>query len=289
MKFDDEKDNDNYIIVPSNLYVYKNSSRKKYKPTHQFKLTIYNAKFSRVIESLKLRNDVRVSVDYSKDVININKAKDGALLTPKPDRQFTYLSVGRYLSDSIKKEFIGNIKNKSYGCRVKVKLNIREWGLKQTDIFLESKEENKLAKELILNKYDISAINGNSEFKLDYGCADILIKYNNIKIPLEITTVKPYDGSNASIKGVNGPHGHVWSKVSCRILPVLVYSLNNDIKSFVVINKEWENYKHVQDIIKRFKSFKCNILFSDFSKNWTKEIVLKINKGLSKKYDLPRY
>jgi len=273
---------ENSLIIPGNLYVFKNLSKPQYKATYQFRLTIYNSKLTKIINKLRLKNinNMRVDVSYFNNLFNIRRSNSGAKLYPRIKHQYSCLSVANYLDTSLKKNLISKIKNQSYSEKVRIRLNPKELGLNKEDIFLDSKQENELAKELILNKYNLFVIGKNNNNKFDSGCADILIRYNNFEIPIEITTIKPI--RDFLKKGLNAPHGYVWLKVAGRILPVLMYSINKESKSFVIIHKKWQKYGHVRDLTKRFKSFKCKILFTDFNENWVKNMVVKIDNELKR-------
>ena len=178
----------------------------------------------------------------------------------------------------IKEDEFFNLKNKSNTMKIKLNLNPCDWGLTSLDRFLESKEERELAEKLILLGYKVFPITYNDENKLDRGCADLLIDFGKKKVFIEITTISP---SQRDIKkGINSPHGHIWTRVSGRMFPLLLSCLEDKGECFFVMNKKWENYKHVRYFVKKLKQFNCFVLFSNFEKDWSREIANKIHNKL---------
>lgn len=260
----------NNIKLPAAINVNFNS----YHHCYQYRLIIYNSKFSKLLFDKK----ERAKLIQQNGEFYLIKDTSGNLLNPSPKHQTTFMSVGKVFSKS-KDYFQLENESKSATIKIKIKLNLREWGLHKLDIFLESKEERDLAEQLMSQDYEVEPITFNDKNKFEHACADIILYHAGNKIPIEITITAPSE--REALRGVNSPHGHQWTKVSGRITPLLIYSLEHNLKSFMIINKKWEKYPHVQYLIKKLNAFHCFVLYTDFSVNWGTKIAKEINKLLS--------
>ena len=169
------------------------------------------------------------------------------------------------------------------------KIEVKNVILEHLDMFLESKENRDLAKELISLNYKVIPITTNNPKKLKYGVPDLILEFKNQKIPIEITTFRPTKLKSNS-KRPNAPHGSTWARVSGRILPIFLYGLEKHLPTFIIINEKWKKFKHCRILAKKLKKFNCFIFFSNFQKGWHKKIANKIDnimKGIQ--YDLPWY
>ena len=256
----------NTITLPASINVAYNKCSNCY----QYRLIIYNSKFSKLLHNIKQRARL-VKRD---DEFYLIKDSSGNLLTPRPKSQNLFMSIKKMLS---KEEFPTSKNTKTV--RIKLKLNPDEWGLVSLDRFLESKEERDLAENLMLKGYNVSPITYNDADKLNKGCADLAIQFDDRESLIEITTTSP---SSKDKGGINSPHGHQWVKVSGRIFPLLLYCVENKQICFFVMNERWKKYKHVNYFTNKLKNCGCFLFFSDFSNNWSIEIVDKIHRILSK-------
>jgi len=256
---------DNLITLPASI----NKVYDVYSNCYKYRLIIYNSKMSKLL----LNKKIRAKLVKRGDFFYLYRDNKGNLITPRPTSQNLFMSIKKIIL--LDKKFLNK---KSKTIRIKLKLNPDEWGLVDLDRFLESEEEKELAGKLILLGYNISPITYNDENKLDKGCADLLLDLKNKRIPIEITTTTP---SNRNIKrGINSPHGHQWVKISGRIFPLFLYSLNNKTPCFFIMHKKWKKYKHVKYFIDKLRKFDCFVMLSDFSKNWSKDIANKIHNKL---------
>ncbi len=254
------------IKLPASINIMYNKNSNCY----QYRLIIYNSKMSNLLFNRKLR----AKLIKRKRAYYLIKASSGNLITPRPKSQNLFMSIKRMIKED---EFL-NLKNKSNTIKIELNLNPCDWGLTNLDRFLESKEERELAGRLILLGYNVFPITYNDENKLDKGCADLFIQLENKKIFIEITTTAP---SNRKIKkGINSPHGHVWTRVSGRMFPLLLSCLDNKGECFFIMNKKWGKYKHVRYFVKKLKQFNCFVLFSNFEGDWSMNIADKIHHKL---------
>jgi len=257
------------IILPAAININFNSHSNCY----QYRLIIYNSKFSRVL----VNKEERARLVKRDEEFFLIKDSSGNLLNPSPEHQTIFMSVGKIFPE-IKNHLL--LKNKSNTMKIKLKLNPDEWGLNKLDVFLETKEGRDLADKLILLEYKIKPVTYNDKDKFESACADLILYHKETKIPIEITTTAPSESE--ALSGVNSPHGHQWTKVSGRITPLLAYSSENSLKSFMIMSKKWEKYLHVKYLVDKLKNLNCYVLLSDFSDNWSIEIANKINELLLK-------
>jgi len=260
------------IIFPAAI----NANFNNHNNCYQYRLIIYNSKFSRVLVNKK----ERARLVKKEDEFFLIKDSSGNILNPSPEHQTIFMSVGKIYPE-IKNCFPLKNQKKSNTLKIKIKLNPNEWKLDKLDVFLESKEERALAGKLIKLGYKVEPITYNDKDKFEHACADLILYHNKDKIPIEITTIAPSE--TRALSGVNSPHGHQWNKVSGRITPLIVYSIENNLKSFMIINQKWKKYPHVKDLIDRLKSLDCYTLFSDFSDKWDENLANQINEVLCKK------
>jgi len=250
------------IELPASINVMYNKNSNCY----QYRLIIYNSKMSNLLFNRKLR----AKLIKRKGAYYLIKDSSGNLVTPRPKSQNLFMSIKKMIKEG---EFL-NLKNKSNTMKIKLNLNPCDWGLTSLDRFLESKEERELAEKLILLGCNVFPITYNDKNKLERGCADLFIQLENKKVFIEITTISP---SNRDVKkGINSPHGHIWTRVSGRIFPLLLSCLENKGECFFIMNKKWEMYNHVKYFAKKLKQFNCFVLFSDFENNWMESIANKI-------------
>lgn len=260
------------IILPAAINANFNSHHHCY----QYRLIIYNSKLSKLLGGKK----ERAKLIRQNEEFYLTKDNSGNLLNSSPEHQTTFMSVGKIFSKD-KGYFQLNDGNKSSTLKIKLKLNSQDWGLHKLDAFLESKEERDLAEQLMEFGYEVKPITFNDKNKFEHACADIILYHAGNKIPIEITTTAPSESEVLS--GINSPHGHQWTKVSGRITPLLAYSSENNLKSFMIINKKWKEYSHVQYLIKKLANLHCFTLYTDFLDNWSIEIAKEINRLLSLK------
>lgn len=253
------------IILPAAINVNFNSHSKSY----QYRLIIYNSKLSRLLVGKK----ERAKLVKKGDEFFLIKDNSGNVLNPSPEHQTIFMSVSKIYSEI--KDYLP-LKNKSNTLKIKIRLTPNDWGLHKLDVFLETKEERDLAEKLIFLGYKIEPITYNDKDKLEHACADLILYNGEHKIPIEITITAPSESE--ALSGTNSPHGHQWTKVSGRITPLLVYSSENSLKSFMIINKKWEKYNHACYLIDKLKNLNCFVLLSDFSGNWSTDIANKINE-----------
>lgn len=255
------------IILPAAINVNFNSHSKCY----QYRLIIYNSKLSHLLIGKKERAKL-VKKDGE---FFLFKDDSGNVLNPSPKHQTTFMSLGK-MSPEIRS--ILTFDKKSNTLKIKIKLEPSKWGLNKLDVFLETKEERDLADKLIQLGYIVRPVTYNDENKFGSACADLILENKKDKIPIEITTTAP--SKSKALGGINSPHGHQWTKVSGRITPLIIYSVEKKVKSFMIINKEWENYPHVNYMMDKLKRINCYILLSTFSDNWDDKIANEINKML---------
>ena len=253
------------ITLPAAL----NANFNRCHHCYQYRLIIYNSKLSRLLFGKK----ERAKLIKKDEEFYLIKDNSGNLLNPSPEHQTIFMSVGKTFS---KDKNYFQLKNgrKSITLKIKIKLNFKDWGLHELDAFLESKEERALAEKLILQGYEVKTITYNDQDKLINGCADILVNIKSRNVPIEITTTAPSE--SFALSGINSPHGHQWAKIAVRILPLLIYTSENKIPSFLVMNKRWEKYQHVSYFIKMLERFKCYVISSDFATDWANSVANKI-------------
>jgi hypothetical protein len=261
----------NNVTFPAAINVMYNRSSNCY----QYRVIIYNAKFSKLLFGKKEKARL-IKKDNKFYLVKDNL---GNLLNPSPEHQTTFMSIRSMLNDMNEDLPLGNTK-KSTTIKTKVNLDPSEWGLTTLDVFLESKEERDLAEKLMGLDYEVETITYNDKNKFESACADLILYYKNKKIPIEITITAPSE--SYALSGVNSPHGHQWTKVSGRITPLIVYSTEKNLKSFMIINQKWESYPHVRYIIDKLKNLNCHVLLSDFSDTWSTQTANEINRLLHK-------
>ena len=252
--------------VPSSINIIpdKNSNTFKYR------LIIYNSRMSNLLSNKKFR----AKLTKRNGEYYLSKNSKGNLITSRFKSRTLFVSIGKMIN---KREF-SNLKNKSNTIKIKLNISPNEWGLTSLDRFLESKEERELAKRLMFYEYKVHPITYNDRDKLDRGCADLFLDWKGKKILIEITTTSP--SSREVQKGINSPHGHQWVKVSGRILPLLISCLGKKSFCFFIMNKKWDEYKHVRYFIGKLERLRCFVILSSFSKDWSIEVVNKIRKVL---------
>ena len=260
---------DSIITFPAAINANFNSNRRCYK----YRLIVYNAKFSKSLFNKK----ERAKLTQKDGKFYLTKDFYGNLLNPQPEHQTTFMSVSKIFSKDQNYSDLRKDK-KSNTLKIKINLNPYEWNLNKLDIFLESKEERDLAEKLIELGYVVQPVTFNDKDKFIHACADLILYDKTNKIPIEITTTAP--SKTEALSGANSPHGHQWNKVSGRITPLVVYSLKNNLKSFMIANKKWEKYPHVKYLINDLINMNCHVLLSDFADNWSNEIAGKMNQLL---------
>jgi len=263
------------INLPALFRVYsypKNSSYYKYE------LIIYNASFSRKINDMRNNKDVRVKILRCKDGYILKRsANNGNIIYSIPEKQNSRIFIANIFSAKEKNKLKKKIKNSYFKTRTVVKIYPQEWQLSISDLFLESKETQLLATELMKRGYKVIPVTHNNPKKLELAIADILICYKNKKIPIEITRHIPCISKQVPA-GVNAPHGHIWLKVLGRIFPIFLYCTSNNLPGFVIINEKWKKYKHPNFYCNELKKYKCFILFSSFKDDWFNEIIKEIDR-----------
>jgi len=259
------------IILPAAINITFNNDGSCCKS----RLIMYNSKFSKVLFNKK----ERAKLIQQEGEFYLIKDISGNLLSPSPKHQTVFLSIGKMFPINENYFQLKN-KKKSNTLKIKIKLNSTEWNLDKLDVFLESKEERALAGKLIKLGYKVEPITYNDKDKFEHACADLILYHNKNKIPIEITITAPSE--TRALSGINSPHGHQWNKVSGRITPLIVYSIEKNLKSFMIINQKWEKYSHVKNLIDKLKNLGCYTLFSDFSDEWDDKLANQINEILHK-------
>lgn len=259
------------VTFPAAINVMYNRSSDCY----QYRLIIYNAKLA----NLLLGKKEKAKLIKKEGEFYLVKDSFGNILNPSPKHQTVFMSIRNMLMEMGENLDLGNVQ-KSTTIKIKINLDPSEWGLTKLDVFLESQEERELAEKLILHGSEVRTITYNDPDKLINGCADLLLVASSMKIPIEITTTAPSE--SLALSGINSPHGHQWAKITVRILPLLMYTAENKVPSFFIMNKAWEKYSHVTYFKNKLEKFKCYVIPSDFATGWADQVANKILE-LSKK------
>jgi len=154
--------------------------------------------------------------------------------------------------------------------QIKIGIYLDEWNISIKDLFsTESEKEGELAEELD----KLGEIDKKKKFE-DFK-ADIIFTKNNIKVPIEITN------TNLASKGrfKQGRKSGIKSAlIFSRLYFFIKWYLINKSPTVLILNKDWENFKWLQNEQEFMKKFKCKIIFTDFQNNWAKKVSQEINR-----------
>jgi hypothetical protein len=265
------------ISVPATLRAHQTPKGSTYL---HFDLSIFNAEFARRLSNID-KDKRRAKLEFNTDGIKITLAGTGHVIGPRPNHQYSRLTIGKLIPTEIKERF--SKQALALGCyseRVKVILLPEEWGMNYLDFFVESSENKELAGALLNKAFDVRYITNNDPNKAEKGNGDLLIKTEDQNIIIEVTARTPSTNKSTIKKGVNGVHGEKWVKISGRIFPVFLHSQINKCLNFVVIHKAWLKFDYVKWYAKNLKKFNCVILFTDFKKDWAEHITEEIQYAL---------
>ncbi|MFH1257247.1 MAG: hypothetical protein V1494_08235 [Candidatus Diapherotrites archaeon] len=245
----------------------------------KIELIIYNAKFAQVTE--KLNETFCAIIEFGNDPILIKKAPFGNRFYSQVKNQTSVLSIAKLISLEEKNIIRELVKENGgyYTKNVEVQINPSEWNMQFHDFFTESPEEQQLVKELAEN-FKMQNITANSKKAKKYGNGDILLTYQQKEVPIEITIHPPSYRQKEIKKGINAPHGQKWGKVTSRILPMFIFSVNNKSPSFIIIHNDWKKYSHTQKLKEQIKKSKCFLIYTNFQKDWEKCVRAEIERFL---------
>ena len=261
------------------VYRYKNSKSPK------LELIVYNASLTnKLIDLNKKYDNYRATVEISGDVFIVSKSPFGNRFYPRTKNQFSTLPLAKIINLQKKYELGKLIQdNKNYySKRVEVKVNPTDWNLEHYEMFSESPEERELVKKLS-SIFQVDNITANPKNSKRYGNADLLVTYKCQQVPIEITTSQPSKQKKEVNKGCNAPHGARWSKLASKILTLLIYTIENNFPSVVIIPDEWRPYTHTLQLQKSLQNNNCFIIYSSFKDNWAEIVTEKLCQILSDK------
>ncbi|MBN2127836.1 MAG: hypothetical protein JW703_05640 [Candidatus Diapherotrites archaeon] len=237
----------------------------------------------------KNNEEYRATIEIKNETVLLKRSNSGNKFHANPKNQTTDFCYAGLITKKEKEELRKKTRksNGYYTKRMKVRINPSEWGLKFHEFFTESKEEQDLVKELS-KKFKIENITPNSKNARNYGNADLLLKHEQKRMPIEITICPPSYRKKEIKKGINAPHGPKWAKVTSRIVPLVLFSVENKSPSIIIIHKDWKKYGHTTNLQKSLAKVKCFLLYTNFQKKWENKITKKIEKILSDNNALPR-
>lgn len=200
-----------------------------------------------------------------------NRDNEGIIIirSTKPEaRRLTPHSKKR-VQISIPKEIIKEMELKEIDANwwfpINIKMNLKSFGLNITD-FYSIKEEMELVASLLENGIKIKV----KDYRNPY---DIFIPQHNSGIEIHNSTPGPADLSTR--------HNVRPGQVRLRILEAENLIRNKKVDNFfVILNKSWENGKYIKELTENVYE-KVNVFFTDFKKDWNKEISKKIIKNLN--------
>lgn len=151
---------------------------------------------------------------------------------------------------------------------VKVYIIPEDWGLEKWELFTESKEAQTLVKELseYLEINVLPSHNYNvNKWRFDIETDDFVV---------EVTAYKP--------RRQGGPHSSQASVVRSKVLDALLYSLETNKNSIVILSSAWAEKGYMHDLKLMTEKHGCHIIFVDFDDvGWPRKVVdqiLKITK-----------
>jgi len=224
-------------------------------------ITIYNSKFGKINNGTfclieKFEEDkfiIRKTNQFIGNKLYMLKSKSVGISIPREN-----------ISEKILKKLTTKV------IPIKIGIYLTEWDISIKDIFsTESKEDGELAESL--NK--IGEIKKPRKF--ENLKADIILSYKNMKIPIEITTIKP---SEISKRPQNRRNSIKSSQILMRFYFSIKWNYIHNLSTILVLSKEWEKEKWIKEEEKFMKKFNCFILFTDFLDNWENKISQDIKR-----------
>jgi hypothetical protein len=138
-----------------------------------------------------------------------------------------------------------------------------DWGLEKWDFFTETVEARELVRAL--SKYFVIDTLPSHNYHINKWRFDIVTE----NFVVEITTHKP--------RSKCGPHSSQASTIEARVLEAVLYSLEKNKKSIVVISGMWHEKPYFRDLKATVQAYGCYIIFADFGKAiWAEEIASQI-------------
>ena len=138
-----------------------------------------------------------------------------------------------------------------------------DWGLEKWEMFTESKEDQILVKELS-RYFEINVLPSHNynvnRWRFDIETEDFVV---------EVSTHKPWPQG--------GPHSSQASVVRSKVLDALLYSLETNKHSIVILSSAWARKKYMHDLKVMTKKRSCHIIFVDFDDvDWSRKAVGQI-------------
>jgi len=206
----------------------------------------------------------------------IEKAEDDRVIIRKCNRFYgskLFFLQSKSLGISISRSFIpGSLLKRlsTKGIPVKIGVYLNEWDTTIKDLFsTESKEDGELADAL--SKFgEVEKQNKFKDLK-----ADIIFKYKNKTIPIEVTTTKPSESASrdqhrkSSIKS---------SQILIRFYFSMKWNILKKFPTILVLHKEWTNYDWIKKEADFMRRFSCYPIFTDFQDNWEQKASQEIKR-----------
>ncbi|MDI6884243.1 MAG: hypothetical protein QMD00_03835 [Hadesarchaea archaeon] len=139
-----------------------------------------------------------------------------------------------------------------------------DWELKKWDLFTETPEARKLVKAL--SKHFVIDVLPGHNYHVNKWRFDVITE----NFVVEVTTQKPRPTKCA-------PHSSQASIIRGKVLDGLLYSLEKNRKSVIVVSSAWKKKRYLCDLKATVQPYGCHILFADFDKSgWADEIAGQI-------------
>lgn len=244
----------------------------RYRPSNGTFYLMINSR--RLCTFLFKKDPISVSISRQEEFFIVKQNSKGNLLKLKTKELITCISGRALLSDQERKNLTNKITKFSFP--VKVKLIPEEFGLDKYALY---PDEDAATLGRILSTRNI--IIPNRIMTPKAFPHDLEFLHENKKVVIEITQAKP--GKENYLNFRHQPQG---GSVRAHIFDIYRKCVNaalsgeKNIIGFVILHKDWENFKHIAELIPELKNIHCHILFTHFDRQWeemcTKEIMTRL-------------
>lgn len=234
----------------------------RYRPSNGTYYLMTNSR--RLCNVFSEEDRVKVTISREEGHFVIHRNSDGNILTRRSKELVTCIS-GKSILTASERETLTH-KETKLSFPVKVKIFPEEFGIDRYQLYPDQ-DAAKLARTLSKKGVQIpKRIMTPKAFP-----HDLEFSYGDKKVVIEITQASP------SVKNyLNFRHQPQGGSVRAHIFDIYRrcvnarLSKNNNIIGFVILDSNWKEHNHVNQLVPELEKINCHLLFTNFDSGWEK-------------------